>query len=215
MLHNDFSVCHAGRCSVQPGIPSRCQTKPAASQSLKRKRSSLPVCAAAAVPEPVQNANTLPRNKTAGRSTYRPESFDEMVTDASSALVEAMEAGLSELEVEFPPLPSSVDSELCSAASACLSCALASYMLLAQKMLSTPYLCSLPAIACYKGASDDYIDANVRLAISGAVKVTIRPCCSHALTLPQPCRQAQHSTHQYADRQEDQQSSAHHRTGSY
>ena len=36
-----------------------------------------------------------------------------MVTDASSALVEAMEAGLSELEVEFPPLPSSVDSELC------------------------------------------------------------------------------------------------------
>eukprot|EP00891_Asterochloris_glomerata_P007815 jgi/Astpho2/7815/fgenesh1_pm.00117_%23_11_t len=94
---------------------------------------SLPVCAAAAVPEPVQNANTLPRNKTAGRSTYRPESFDEMVTDASSALVEAMEAGLSELEVEFPPLPSSVDS--------------------------------------YKGASDDYIDANVRLAISGAVKI--------------------------------------------
>ena len=123
MLHKEFSLCHAGRCPVQPGIPSRCQRKPAASQSLKRKRSSLPVCAAAAVPEPVQNANTLPRNKTAGRSTYRPESFDEMVTDASSALVEAMEAGLSELEVEFPPLPSSVDSELCSgAASAWPSC---------------------------------------------------------------------------------------------
>ena len=68
-------------------------------------------------------------------------------------------------------------------------------MLLAQMLLSIPDLYLLPANAGYKGASDDYIDANVRLAISGAVKVTIRPCCSHVLTLPQPCCQAQHAMH--------------------
>lgn len=42
--------------------------------------------------------------------TYRPETYAEMVSDASVALLEAMKDGYKNLEVEFPPLPTRVDA---------------------------------------------------------------------------------------------------------
>eukprot|EP00803_Ostreobium_quekettii_P000530 evm.model.scf_1159.4 EVM.evm.TU.scf_1159.4 scf_1159:31393-34943(-) len=41
--------------------------------------------------------------------TYKPESFDELVRDAVRAVSAAIEEGNRRLEVEFPPLPGSVD----------------------------------------------------------------------------------------------------------
>lgn len=44
-------------------------------------------------------------DKRAGRSTYRPASFKELVEDAASSVIEALNEGSSRLEVEFPVLP--------------------------------------------------------------------------------------------------------------
>lgn len=103
MLQHDVPKCHQADCSAQPALVWQRKA------SHKRKRCSL--AAAAGARQEIQKATTLPASKLAGRSTYQPASFDEMVTDASNACVEAIKAGLSQLEVEFPPLPSSVDSE--------------------------------------------------------------------------------------------------------
>lgn len=47
-------------------------------------------------------------DKRAGRSTYRPSSYSELVQDAVAAVVAAMGDGLNRLEVEFPAV-SNVD----------------------------------------------------------------------------------------------------------
>lgn len=44
-------------------------------------------------------------DKRAGRSTYRPASFKELVEDAASSVIEALGEGSTRLEVEFPVLP--------------------------------------------------------------------------------------------------------------
>lgn len=41
--------------------------------------------------------------------TYRPESFEDIVADAVKAVLAAIKVGENRLEVEFPPLPGSVD----------------------------------------------------------------------------------------------------------
>lgn len=48
----------------------------------------------------------------AGRATYAPETFDELVDDASAALLAALDDGLKRVEVEFPALPGDKDGEL-------------------------------------------------------------------------------------------------------
>lgn len=47
-------------------------------------------------------------DKRAGRSTYRPSSYSELVQDAVGAVTAAMGDGLNRLEVEFPAV-SNVD----------------------------------------------------------------------------------------------------------
>jgi hypothetical protein len=41
--------------------------------------------------------------------TYRPESYSELVTDAAGALLAGVQSGLKRMEVEFPPIPTTVD----------------------------------------------------------------------------------------------------------
>jgi len=41
--------------------------------------------------------------------TYRPQSFEEMVDDAAGSVKEGIAAGLTRMEVEFPPLPTQLD----------------------------------------------------------------------------------------------------------
>ncbi|GFR41032.1 hypothetical protein Agub_g1465, partial [Astrephomene gubernaculifera] len=48
-------------------------------------------------------------DKTAGRMTYKPLSYGEMVNDAVESIMAALNDGLRWLEVEFPALPTNVD----------------------------------------------------------------------------------------------------------
>jgi len=64
----------------------------------------------------------------AGRASYRPNTYTELVEDAIRATCTAIERGHKRLEVDYPSLPNASDS--------------------------------------YKGASDDYVDANVQQAIA-------------------------------------------------
>jgi len=41
---------------------------------------------------------------------YRPQSFQEIVTDASRAVLKAIGDGVTRMEVEFPPIPTSIDA---------------------------------------------------------------------------------------------------------
>ena len=49
------------------------------------------------------------RRSRAGRATYAPATFDELVDDASAALLAALDDGLKRIEVEFPALPGDKD----------------------------------------------------------------------------------------------------------
>ncbi|KAG2655492.1 protein LOW PSII ACCUMULATION 3, chloroplastic-like isoform X2 [Panicum virgatum] len=69
----------------------------------------------------------------AGVSVYKPRSYDVLVTDAARSLACAIDNGKTRLEIEFPPLPSSISS--------------------------------------YKGSSDEFIDANIQLALVVARKL--------------------------------------------
>lgn len=48
--------------------------------------------------------------RRAGRSTYRPSSYSELVTDAVTAISAGLVDGLNRMEVEFPAV-SNVDGE--------------------------------------------------------------------------------------------------------
>ncbi|ESQ27884.1 hypothetical protein EUTSA_v10018762mg [Eutrema salsugineum] len=63
-----------------------------------------------------------------GVSVYKPKSYEVLVSDAANSLAFALQESKSRLEIDFPPLPSSISS--------------------------------------YKGSSDDFIDANIQLALS-------------------------------------------------
>ncbi|XP_062224315.1 protein LPA3 [Phragmites australis] len=69
----------------------------------------------------------------AGVSVYKPRSYEVLVSDAARSLACALDDGKTRLEIEFPPLPSSISS--------------------------------------YKGSSDEFIDANIQLALAVARKL--------------------------------------------
>ncbi|TVU33658.1 hypothetical protein EJB05_25488, partial [Eragrostis curvula] len=69
----------------------------------------------------------------AGVSVYKPRSYEVLVADAARSLACALDDGKTRLEIEFPPLPSSISS--------------------------------------YKGSSDEFIDANIQLALAVARKL--------------------------------------------
>ncbi|KAF3450979.1 hypothetical protein FNV43_RR07068 [Rhamnella rubrinervis] len=72
----------------------------------------------------------------AGVSVYKPKSYEVLVTDAANSLAHALEDGKTRLEIDFPPLPSSISS--------------------------------------YKGSSDEFIDANIQLALAVVRKLQER-----------------------------------------
>jgi hypothetical protein len=57
-------------------------------------------------------SNRAVLDKSAGRMTYKPQSYGEMVDDAVEAVAVAIGDGLKWLEVEFPALPTIVDGML-------------------------------------------------------------------------------------------------------
>lgn len=47
--------------------------------------------------------------KAAGRMTYRPESYAELVQDATNSVLAAIADGIQLMEVEFPAVPANID----------------------------------------------------------------------------------------------------------
>jgi Domain of unknown function (DUF1995) len=48
--------------------------------------------------------------------TYKPTTFKEIVDDAAAAVSAALKAGDTRIEVEFPPVPTTVDGRTLQAA---------------------------------------------------------------------------------------------------
>ncbi|KAM7257217.1 hypothetical protein ACFE04_012958 [Oxalis oulophora] len=63
-----------------------------------------------------------------GVAIYKPKTYQVLVTDAANSLAYGLQDGKTRLEIEFPPLPTSISS--------------------------------------YKGSSDEFIDANIQLALA-------------------------------------------------
>eukprot|EP00983_Pelagomonas_calceolata_P000122 3875-Pelagomonas_calceolata.AAC.1 len=76
-------------------------------QPRSRSNAARRMCVRASAQEQQQQQ---PSTKSAGgRMTYRPQSFEEMVDDAAGSVKEGIAAGLTRMEVEFPPLPTQLD----------------------------------------------------------------------------------------------------------
>lgn len=45
--------------------------------------------------------------------TYRPESYAELVKDATNSVMAAIENGVNLMEVEFPAVPANIDGKGC------------------------------------------------------------------------------------------------------
>jgi hypothetical protein len=87
-------------------------------RSLTSSRWLLTCKAASDAAEP-STAKEAPENASTGdgRMTYKPETFDEIVSDAVAAMERALATGLTRMEVEFP----SVSSQDCAVSSAALA----------------------------------------------------------------------------------------------
>ncbi|KAK9281988.1 hypothetical protein L1049_004899 [Liquidambar formosana] len=83
-----------------------------------------------------------------GVSVYKPKSYEVLVADAANCLAYALEDGKTRLEIDFPPLPSSFSS----------------YKM--HDFLQIP--------ECLKGSSDEFIDANIQLALAVVRKLQER-----------------------------------------
>lgn len=78
-----------------------------------------PACAAVpsdTAPTPPAAASSGGGSK-AGRMTYKPASYAEIVSDAVKALQAAMADGHTLCEIEFPPVPSTTDGKTHAASS--------------------------------------------------------------------------------------------------
>lgn len=103
-----FSPGTSGQRAAQAGAAAPLATRAARRAALQQARRRR--CAAAA--EADSAAAAVPSAPSApGRMTYRPESYNELVGDAAAALLKGVEAGLTRMEVEFPPIPTNIDGE--------------------------------------------------------------------------------------------------------
>jgi len=67
------------------------------------------VAARAAAPAAQEGASS-PSSRGAGRMTYYPSSYAELVGDAAASIAAAIADGLRRVEVEFPPVPTGLDA---------------------------------------------------------------------------------------------------------
>ena len=129
-------------------------------ESTTRRNSSRPAITATADAGAAQlDAKAVRRReKEKGRQTYSPASYKELLVDAVESVEYALEDGVTRLEVDFPTLASG-DSE--SPGKAPTAVQRATLDLQVPKSFRTGY----------KLGSDDYIDANIKLALSAAAQV--------------------------------------------
>ncbi|RWW12085.1 hypothetical protein GW17_00024262, partial [Ensete ventricosum] len=93
----------------------------------------------------------------AGVAVYKPRSYEVLVSDAARSLVCAVDDGKTRLEIDFPYNDYVVDRSFFSNTFFVSSCS-----------INRP----LPSnISSYKGNSDEFIDANIQLALAVARKL--------------------------------------------
>lgn len=75
---------------------------------LQRLRSLRPCLSCQAAPDTAKEdapASAEGDSPEFGRQTYKPETYNEMLEDASKAMVRALDAGVHRMEIEFPAVP--------------------------------------------------------------------------------------------------------------
>eukprot|EP00270_Netrium_digitus_P020338 TRINITY_DN8343_c0_g1_i1.p1 TRINITY_DN8343_c0_g1~~TRINITY_DN8343_c0_g1_i1.p1 ORF type:complete len:408 (-),score=116.94 TRINITY_DN8343_c0_g1_i1:12-1205(-) len=78
-------------------------------REIRRSSSRHSSCQVRATAEAKPTANER-STAAAGVAVYRPQSYDAMVADASRSVLFALDDNIKRMEVEFPPLPTSVSS---------------------------------------------------------------------------------------------------------
>ncbi|PNH12421.1 hypothetical protein TSOC_000679 [Tetrabaena socialis] len=107
-----LAACPVPAGALPFGRPARCarrQQVGRTQQVIERRGSSV---ARATPADGATNHATRARpllDKSAGRMTYKPLSYGELVNDAVDSVATAINDGLKWLEVEFPALPTNVD----------------------------------------------------------------------------------------------------------
>jgi hypothetical protein len=86
-------------------------------QPRQQRRRQQRLAAAAADPAAAGGAGGSPAEPRGGRSTYRPNSYIELITDAVQSIKAGMAEGLTRMEVDFPAV-AGVDGGRTSAAAA-------------------------------------------------------------------------------------------------
>jgi hypothetical protein len=98
-----------GSGQVQRQRTSASQSAVSAQHRSRRQQQPAPavvLCRAAADP---QQQAAAPEARKAGRMTYKPASYGELVQDATNSVLAALADGITLMEVEFPALPTNVD----------------------------------------------------------------------------------------------------------
>lgn len=97
--------------------------------------------------------------------TYRPQSYAELVQDASKAVLSAIGDGVKLMEVEFPAVPVNIDGKVVHS----MRC------IIGYRSRIVDHLHHLYRVAAYKGSSDLFIDSNIQYALSAAKQVSNKP----------------------------------------
>jgi hypothetical protein len=99
----------------RPVVPSLLRSRLAPSAAANaaaapQRRRARPIPTARAAAPSADPAPSSPPTRGAGRMTYYPSSYTELVGDAAAAVDAALTDGLKRVEVEFPPVPTGLDA---------------------------------------------------------------------------------------------------------
>jgi hypothetical protein len=117
-LRTPVNVAHCHSCPLAPHLPASLRPLSRLTGQRHPAQALRPLCAFStegtdSIPSSSGSSISPASNpRAAGRSTYKPSSFQELVEHATEAVLAGIADGHYRLEVEFPALPGSVDSEL-------------------------------------------------------------------------------------------------------
>jgi hypothetical protein len=92
--------------------------------------------------------------------TYRPESYAELVQDATKSVMAAIQDGINLMEVEFPAVPANIDGEYRQRQTVCCMQPIAS-------------LTSVQATCCDSNSKSE----KVPIVMNCSVQEQLRPVC--------------------------------------
>jgi hypothetical protein len=100
-----------------------------------------------------------------GRQTYKPETYNELLGDAANAMVRALGAGVTRMEVEFPAVPTTDCAHLSIASTAMPRWLSAIFIYVYACFLWGWKFCSLGALNCQDAQVHQFINFKGLLAL--------------------------------------------------